>query len=57
MLLDVLAWGIDDYMHLFMVEKFTADSKHDKYKSHLVKHDNKQDAMIYADWSSSMVVM
>jgi hypothetical protein len=29
--------------HLFMVEKFTEDGKHDKYKSRLVAHGNEQD--------------
>lgn len=34
--------------HLFTVEKFTADGKHDKYKSRLVTHRNEQDATVYA---------
>jgi hypothetical protein len=43
--------------HLFTVEKFMADGKHDKFKSRLVAHGNEQDATIYADRSSPTVAM
>ena len=42
---------------LFTVEKFTANGKHDKYKSRLVAHGNEQDATIYADHSSPTVAI
>jgi hypothetical protein len=38
--------------HLFTVEKFLADGRHEKYKSRLVAHGNEQDVMLYADRSS-----
>jgi hypothetical protein len=43
--------------HLFTVEKFMADGKHDKFKSRLVAHGNEQDATIYADRSSPTVAI
>jgi hypothetical protein len=42
-------------MHLFTVEKYLADGSHDKYKSRLVAHGNKQDSTNYADRSALMV--
>ncbi len=42
-------------MHLFTVEKFTADGVHDKFKSRLVSHGNKQDTLLYPDRSSPTV--
>jgi hypothetical protein len=41
--------------HMFMIEKFIVDGKHDKYKSLLVTHGNEQDTMMYPDRSSPMV--
>jgi hypothetical protein len=38
--------------HLFTVQKFLANGEHDKYKSRLVAHGNKQDATLYSDRSS-----
>jgi len=38
--------------HLFTVENFLADGRHDKYKSRLVAHGNEHDAMLYTDRSS-----
>jgi len=43
--------------HLFTIKKFTADGKHDKYKSRLVAHGNEQDATIYVDHSSPTVAI
>jgi hypothetical protein len=45
------------YTHLFTVDKFTADGKHDKCKLRLVAHGNEQDSMIYADWLSPTVTI
>jgi hypothetical protein len=39
-------------LHLFIVEKFMADGQHDKFKSRLVLHGNKQDSTLYPDSSS-----
>jgi len=38
--------------HLFTVEKFLADGRHDKYISRLVAHGNEQDTTLYTDRSS-----
>jgi hypothetical protein len=38
--------------HLFTVQKFLANGKHDKYKSRLVAHSNEQDTTLYSDRSS-----
>jgi hypothetical protein len=43
--------------HLFMVEKFTAVGKHNRYKNGLVVHGNEQGAALYADQSSPTVNM
>jgi hypothetical protein len=43
--------------HCITIEKFTADGRHDKFKSRLVAHGNEQDAMIYADQSSPTVAI
>jgi hypothetical protein len=39
-------------LHLFTIEKFMADGQHDKFKSRLVSHGNKQDSTLYPDRSS-----
>jgi hypothetical protein len=41
--------------HLFTVEKFDASGQHEKYKSRLVLHGNKQDTNLYPNRSSPTV--
>ena len=41
--------------HLFTVEKFDASGQHEKYKSRLVSHGNKQDTSLYPNRSSPTV--
>jgi hypothetical protein len=43
--------------HLFTVEKFVADSMHDKFKSRMVMNGNEQDTDMYLDRSSPTVAM
>jgi hypothetical protein len=43
--------------HLFMVEKFMADGKHDKFKSRMVMNGNEQDPEMYPDRSLPTVAI
>jgi hypothetical protein len=43
--------------HLFMVYKFMADSRHDKFNSCMVMNGNEQDLEMYPDRSSPVVAI
>jgi hypothetical protein len=60
-LLPVLKLELEDAValscHMFTIEKFLANGEHDKFKTRIVAHGNKQDILLYPDRSSPTVSM